>query len=36
MAAFQLGQRDHDALFPAEDWSMFRRQADDLIEALRK
>jgi hypothetical protein len=35
MAAFQLGQRDHDALFPVEDWSDFRRQTDDLIEALR-
>jgi hypothetical protein len=36
MKAFQLGQRDHDALFPPEDWSSFRRQVDDLIEALRK
>ena len=36
MAAFKLGQRDHDALFPLEDWSTFRRQVDDLIEALRK
>jgi hypothetical protein len=36
MAAFKLGQRDHDALFPPEDWSAFRRQVDDLIEALRK
>ena len=35
MAAFKLGQRDHDALFPPEDWSTFRRQVDDLIEALR-
>jgi hypothetical protein len=35
MAAFELGQRDHDALFPPEDWSAFRRQLDDLIEALR-
>ena len=26
MAAFKLGQRDHDALFPADDWSTFRRQ----------
>ena len=34
MAAFHLGQRDHDALFPIEDWSIFRRQADNLIEAL--
>jgi hypothetical protein len=36
MAAFKLGQRDHDALFPADDWSTFRRQVDDLIESLRK
>ena len=36
MAAFKLGQRDHDALFPIEDWGQFRRQVDDLIEALRK
>jgi len=36
MKAFKLGQRDHDALFPPEDWSAFRRQTDDLIEALRK
>ena len=36
MAAFKLGQRDHDVLFPPEDWAHFRRQLDDLIEALRK
>ncbi len=36
MAAFKLGQRDHDALFPAEDWVRFRRQVDDAIEAMRK
>ncbi len=36
MAAFKLGQRDHDVLFPPEDWGLFRRQVDDLIEALRK
>ncbi len=36
MNAFKLGQRDHDALFPPKDWSDFRRQTDDLIEALRK
>jgi len=35
MAAFKLGQRDHDALFPPDDWSAFRRQVDDLIEALQ-
>jgi hypothetical protein len=36
MAEFKLGQRDHDALFPAEDWSTFRHKLDDLIEALQK
>ena len=36
MAAFKLGQRDHDALFPPDDWGQFRQQMDDLIEALRK
>jgi hypothetical protein len=36
MAAFKLGQRDHDALFPVEDWAQFRRQMDDLIEAMQK
>jgi hypothetical protein len=36
MAAFKLGQRDHDALFSRADWGLFRRQVDDLIEALRK
>ena len=35
LAAFHLGQRDHDALFPPEDWGRFRRQVDDAIEALR-
>jgi hypothetical protein len=34
LAAFALGQLDHDALFPPDDWSTFRRQLDDLIEAL--
>jgi len=36
LAAFHLGQRDHDSLFPPDDWSAFRRQVDDAIEALRK
>jgi len=36
MKAFHLGQRDHDALFPPEDWSAFRGQVDDAIEELRK
>ena len=34
-AAFRLDQTaHHDALFPPEDWIGFRRQVDDLIEAL--
>ena len=36
LAVFHLGQKDHDSLFPREDWSGFRRQVDDAIEALRK
>ena len=36
MAAFHLGQREHDALFPAEDWAEFRGKLDDAIEALRR
>jgi hypothetical protein len=36
MAAFKLGDRNHDALFGPEDWSTFRRATDDLIESLRK
>jgi hypothetical protein len=35
MAAFKLGQRDHDALFGAADWNDFRAKVDDAIEALR-
>jgi len=36
LAAFRLGQRDHDSLFPPEDWSRFRSKVDDAIETLRK
>ena len=36
MAAFKLGQREHDQLFPPSDWTEFRRKVDDAIEALRK
>ncbi|MCX6903164.1 MAG: hypothetical protein NTW03_06725, partial [Verrucomicrobia bacterium] len=35
LAAFKLGQRDHDALFGVGDWTEFRHQLDDAIEALR-
>jgi hypothetical protein len=36
MAAFRLGQRDHDALFAPGDWTAFRRRVDDAIESLRR
>jgi hypothetical protein len=36
LAAFKLGQREHDALFGAEDWNTFRRGVADAIEALRR
>lgn len=36
MAAFHLGQREHDALFPPSDWVEFRRKIDEAIEGLRK
>jgi hypothetical protein len=36
MAAFKLNQRDHDALLPPTDWTNFRHNVDDAIEALRK
>jgi hypothetical protein len=36
MAAFKLGQRDHDALFGPDDWGRFRRRINDAIEALRR
>jgi hypothetical protein len=36
LAAFKLGQRDHDQLFPPADWNEFRHKLDDAIDALRK
>lgn len=36
MAAFRLGQRDHDALLGSDDWARFRARIDDAIEALRR
>jgi hypothetical protein len=36
LAAFKLGQRDHDALFGPDDWGNFRQKTDALIEELRK
>jgi hypothetical protein len=35
MAAFHLGQWDHDALFGADDWAAYRRQLADAIEMLQ-
>jgi len=35
MAAFRLGQRDHDARLGPDDWNRFRVQIGDAIEALR-
>lgn len=36
LAAFHLGQRDHDRLFPVNDWTDFRHRVDDAIDALRR
>jgi hypothetical protein len=33
--SFKLGQRDHDALFGADDWQTARHQAAEAIDALR-
>ena len=35
MAAFKLGQRDHDAVFGPDDWAASRRRTGHAIEALR-
>jgi len=35
MAAFHLEDRDHDRLFGAEDWAVFRGQVADAIEQLQ-
>ena len=35
MAAFHLGQLDHDPLFGVDDWAAYRRQLADAIESLR-
>jgi hypothetical protein len=35
MAAFHLGPNDHDALFGIDDWTKFRQQLSDAIEALQ-
>ncbi|MGD0498130.1 MAG: hypothetical protein ABSC23_06815 [Bryobacteraceae bacterium] len=35
MAAFHLGQRDHDRLFGVQDWTAFREQLANAIEALQ-
>jgi len=36
LAAFKLGDRDHDKLFGSDDWVTFRVKLSDAIEALRK
>ncbi|MCY3019091.1 MAG: DUF6067 family protein [Planctomycetota bacterium] len=36
LAAFKLVQREHDPIFPPEDWGAFRHKMADAIEALRK
>ena len=35
LAAFKLGQREHDELFPKADWKEFRARMAAAIEALR-
>ncbi len=35
LAAFKLGQREHDALFPASDWREFRQKMAEAIARLR-
>ncbi len=35
MAAFKLRDKDHDALFGIDDWTKFRKQVSDAIEALQ-
>jgi hypothetical protein len=36
MAAFKLGQREHDTMFSTQDWNGFRRKLDEAIESLRR
>jgi hypothetical protein len=35
LAAFRLGQRDHDALFPKSEWQEYRLNLAETIERLR-
>jgi hypothetical protein len=35
LAAFRLGQRDHDALFPISDWQEYRSRLAEHIERLQ-
>jgi hypothetical protein len=35
MAAFHLGQLDHDRIFGSGDWESFRRRMVNAIEALQ-
>lgn len=36
LAAFKLGQRNHDAVFPSSDWREFRCKMAEAIERLRR
>lgn len=36
LAAFKLGQRNHDAIFPTADYNDFRRRMAEAIAALRR
>ncbi len=35
MSSFSLGQRSHEVLFDVEGWDLFRREAAEIITALR-
>ena len=35
LAAFHLGEQDHDKLFGIDDWAVFRRSLADVIERLQ-
>jgi hypothetical protein len=35
LLAFKLGEREHEPLFPPEDWQAFRHKLADAIETLR-
>ncbi len=35
LSSFKLGQRDHDAIFPPDDWRLFRHKLVEAIEACQ-